>query len=356
MRNYLTVSIATALMLSANAWAADPGYHQLAEIKIAGDGGYDYLSVDSAARRLYVTHSTEVVVIDLDKNVVVGKVTGLTGLHGFALAPELGRGFATNGGAANVAIVDLKTLATIANVTTDTGPDAIAYDSGQQQVYAFNGRGHSSTVFDAKTGQVLATIALPGKPETGVVDPAAGRVYVNIEDASVVAVIDTKTHKLVEKWATAPCEAPVGMALDATNKRLLIGCDSQHLIMMDSTNGKVVNHVPIGEGIDAAAFDPTTKLAFTSNGDDGTVTIAHQDSPNKLSVVQTVKTAVGAHTMALDSKTHNIYLSVATRVPGDEAAGMGMGSAAAGMEVGGPPPRPNLVPGSFRVLVYGTGK
>ncbi len=314
--------------------AASP-YHFLKEIAVGGDGGWDYLSVDEANRRLYVSHATKVVVIDLDKETVVGEIADTPGVHGFALASKLNRGFSSNGQESKAGIVDLKTLKTLSKVETGQNPDAILYEPGQQEVYTFNGRGKSATVFEANSGKVVATIALGGKPEFAQADPGAGRVYNNLEDKSEVVVIDTKTHQVVNRWPVAPGEEPSGMAFDAAHHRFFLGCGNKMMVMMDSTSGKVIATVPIGGRVDANAFDPGTQLAFSSNGE-GNVTIAHEDSPEKLTVVQTLATARGAKTMALDPKTHRIYLGAAkyeeTSDPGQK--------------------RPKTVPGSFKILVY----
>jgi DNA-binding beta-propeller fold protein YncE len=318
----------------------DPGYHFLKEIPIAGDTGWDYLSVDPEARRLYVTHGTHIVVVDLNTDAVVGDIADTPGVHGFALDLKRGRGFASDGGEAKVSVVDLKTLVTTSKVGTEEGPDGILYEPGRAEVYAFDGRAHAATVISAASGQVVATIKLPGKPEFPAADPRAGRVYDNIEDKSEVVAIDTKTHQVVNDWPIAPAESASGMAFDAAHHRLFLGCENHLMLMMDSTNGKVVASVPIGSGVDANAFDDTLQLAFSSNGE-GTVTIAHEDSPSKLTVVQTLKTQPSARTMALDPKTHRIYLAAATFGPAPQPA------------PGAPRRRPPIVPGSFKVLVYG---
>jgi DNA-binding beta-propeller fold protein YncE len=337
------LSICAAVLASAGAQAAggkDPGYHLLKEIPIAGDTGWDYLSVDSPARRLYVTHGTHIVVVDLDSDAVVADIADTPGVHGFALAPKLGRGFASDGGEAKVSIVDLKTLGTSSKVATDEGPDAILYEPGHEEVYAFNGRAHSLTVISATSGQVVASVKLPGKPEFPVVDVSAGRVFDNIEDKSEVVALDTRTHQVVNEWPIAPGESASGMAFDAAHHRLFLGCDNRLMLMMDSINGKIVASVPIGSGVDANAFDDDLQLAFSSNGE-GSVTIAHEDSPSKLTVVQTLKTQPSARTMALDPRTHRIYLAAATFQPAPPP------------QPGAPRRRPPIVPGSFKVLVYG---
>ena len=319
---------------------ADGPYHFLKEIPVGGDGGWDYLSVDQVGRRLYVSHATKVVVIDIDKNEVVGEIADTPGVHGVALAPELKRGFTSNGRENKAGIVDLETLRTLSKVDTGQNPDGMLYEPARQEVYMFNGRGKSATVFEAKTGALVATIPLAGTPEFAAADVQAGRVYNNIEDKSEVAVIDTKTHQVVATWPIAPGEEASGMAFDAVHHRLFLGCGNKLMVMMDSTNGKVVATVPIDQGVDANAFDPGTQLAFASCGA-GTVTIAKEETPDKLTVVQTLTTERGARTMTLDPKTHNIYLAAAKYEAQPEPA------------PGAPRQRPKMVPGSFKILVYG---
>ena len=329
--------------LAAPDCHAEGPYKLLKEIPVGGDGGWDYLSVDQDARRFYVSHATKVVVIDIDKDAVVGEVADTPGVHGIAEAPKLGLGFTSNGRENKVSIFDLKTLKTNSKVETGENPDAILYEAGHQEVYAFNGRGRSATVIDAKTGNVVATIPLPGKPEFAMASPRANRVYNNLEDKSEVAVINSKTHTVVTTWPTAPGAEPSGMAFDSKNSRLFVGCGNKTLVMMDSKTGKVVASVPIGDGVDATKFDSVTQLVFCSCGD-GTVTIAHEDSPDKLTVVQTLKTEPRAKTMALDITTHRIYLASAKfGAPPDQPSGGKKG-------------RPSVVPGTFKVLVYGTEK
>ena len=331
------IALALPCFLTLPTRAAEPSYHLLKEIPVGGEGGWDYASVDTGGRRLYVSHGTKVVVVDIDKDEIVGEVTDTPGVHGFAIAPELGRGFSSNGQESKASIVDLKTLKTLSKVETGPNPDAILYEPGQKEVYTFNGRGKSATVFDANTGKVVATVELSGKPEFAVADPKARRVYCNIEDKNEVAVIDTQKHQVVATWPIAPGEEASGMAFDAEHHRLFLGCGNKLMVMMDGSTGKIVSTVPIGQGVDANVFDPGTQLAFASCGE-GTVAIAHQDSPDKLTVVQTLKTERGARTMTLDPKTHRIFLASEKFEPSP---------------AGTPGQRPKMIPGSFKVLVYG---
>ena len=334
------LTLAAILLFASQAPAADkaPAYHLVKEIPIAGDTGWDYLSIDAEARRLYVTHGTHIVVVDIDSDAVVGDIADTPGVHGFAVAHGLGKGFSSNGAESKVSVVDLKTLATLTKVDTAEGPDAILYEPGRDEVYAYDGKAHAATVIAATSGKVVATLPLPGKPEFSVADSTAGRVLVNIEDKDEVVAIDTRTHQITNTWSIAPGASASGMAIDSEHHRLFLGCENRLMLMMDSTTGKILASVPIDTGVDANAFDAGTQLAFSSNGA-GTVTIAHEDSPSKLSVIQTLQTQASARTMALDPRTHRIYLSAATFQP--ETAPQPEGRR-----------RRATVPGSFKVLVY----
>lgn len=334
------LTLAAAILFTSQTPAADkaPAYHLVKEIPIAGDTGWDYLSIDAETRRLYVTHGTHIVVVDIDSDAVVGDIADTPGVHGFALAHQLGKGFSSNGAESKVSVVDLKTLATLKKVDTAAGPDAILYEPGRKEIYAYAGKAHAATIISAISGQVVATLPLPGKPEFSAAAPEAGRVFVNIEDKNEVVAIDTKTHQISNTWPIAPGESASGMAIDTAHHRLFLGCGNHLMLMMDSTSGKVVASVPIDTGVDANAFDARTQLAFSSNGA-GTVTIAHEDSPSKLSVVQILKTQASARTMVLDPATHRIYLSAATLQPETTPQPAGAHRRA-------------MVPGTFKVLVY----
>ncbi len=337
----LTVLGVVAMAGSPSAAQAGPEsgtYAKVAEIQIGGEGGWDYLSVDSASRRLYVSHANKVVVVDIDKNAVVGEIAPTPGVHGIALAPELGRGFVSNGRESTSSIVDLKTLQTVFKVTTGENPDAILYEPVHQEVYTFNGRGKSATVFDARTGEVRATIPLPGKPEFAVFDEKAGRIYNNIEDTNQLVAIDSAKHTVVATWPIAPGAEASGLALDPQNHRLFVGCSNKLMLMVDAASGKVLSSVPIGPGVDANAFDPGTGLAFASSSD-GTLTVARADAAGKLGVVQTIATPARSRTMTLDPTTHRLYVAAAQFAP-----------AAPGPD--GKPQRPQVVAGSFKVIVY----
>jgi DNA-binding beta-propeller fold protein YncE len=336
-RSILTV-LASGLLGASAATPPSPHYALITQIRLPGDGGWDYLSIDPAARRLYVAHGDHVDVIDIDHDTLVGSIPDTAGVHGVAIAHQLGRGFASDGQASQASVFDLNSLATIARVGTAAGPDAIVYEPRGKEVYTFNGRDQSATVFDALTGTVVATIALPGKPEFAAVEPDAGRIYDNIEDKDLVVAIDVRRHAIAQQWPIAPGASASGMGIDTVHHRLFIGCRNQRMLMLDAGTGRVIASVPIGTGVDANAFDAGTQLAFSANGE-GTVTIAHEDTPERLRVVQTLRTQAGARTMALDPNSHNIYLATAD-----------FQSPAAGESAHS---RPAIVPGSFRILVYG---
>jgi YVTN family beta-propeller protein len=291
---------------AAPALAAD-SYQITKKIPVPGQGGWDYLTVDAGARRLYVSHGTQVEVIDVDSGAVVGKIENTPGVHGIAIAPELGRGFVSNGQAATVTIFDLKTLKKIADVRTGKKPDAIIYDPATARVFAFNGGSDSATVIDAKDGKVTGTVNLGGGPEFAAAD-GEGYVFDNLEDEGQVLKIDANKMTVEQRWKV--CDAPSSMAMDRENRRLFIGCRSKVMAVVNADTGQVVTTVPIGDHVDATAYDTETKLIFNSNGE-GTVTVIRQESPDKYSVVETVKTLPRAKTMALDPKTHQLFLSTA---------------------------------------------
>lgn len=288
------------------AVAAD-SYQVTKRIPVPGEGSWDYLTIDEGARRLYVSHGTQVEVLDIDAGSVVGKIANTPGVHGIAIAPELGRGFVSNGQSSTVTIFDLKTLKEIAQVPTGKKPDAIIYDPATSRVFAFNGGSNSATVIEAATGTVAGTIDLGGGPEFAAAD-GSGYMFNNLEDESLVLKIDARKLTVEQRWKTAPCQSPSSMAMDRVNRRLFIGCRSKVMAVMNADTGQVITTLPIGDHVDATAFDPETKVIFNSNGD-GTVTVIQQETADKYSVVETVKTVPRAKTMALDPKTHQLFLS-----------------------------------------------
>jgi DNA-binding beta-propeller fold protein YncE len=309
--------IALAGYLAAAAivlYAVDPNYQVVNEIKIGGEGGWDYLILDPDAHRLYVSHATKVVVADVDTGKVVGEIPDTPGVHGFALAPELGRGFTSNGRGNSSTIVDLKTLKPLGTVPTGANPDSIRYLRSRKEVWTFNHTGGSITVFDPMSAKVIATIEVGGELEEAVEDPTVNRVYVNVEDKGTIAVVDTVKHAMVTTWPITDCEGPTGLAFDARNHLLLSACDEK-MAVIDSTSGKTVTSFPIAGRVDGNGFDPATGLAFASSGT-GVLTIAHEDAPNKFTVVQTAKTQPTGRTMWLDPSTHRVYVPVAMTTPG----------------------------------------
>ena len=300
---------ALSLNLSTASAQTTSGYHITKKIPIAGQGGWDYLTVDEGARQLYVSHGTRVEVLDVDSGEIIGKIEKTPGVHGIAIAAELGRGFISNGQSSTVTIFDLKTLKAISEVPVGKKPDAIIYDPATSRVFAFNGGSNSATAIQAADGKVAGTVDLGGGPEFAVAD-GAGYVYDNLEDESLVLKINAKSLKVEQRWPTAPCASPSSIAMDRPNRRLFVGCRSKVMAVMNADTGKVITTLPIGDHVDATAFDADSRLIFNSNGE-GTITVIHQDSPDKYSVVENVKTLPKAKTLALDPKTHRLFLSTA---------------------------------------------
>jgi YVTN family beta-propeller protein len=311
LRMVLATAAIGGLCFVPLAVAAPPadGYFIVKKIPIPGQGSWDYLSVDEGARRLYVSHGTQVEVLDVDSGAIVGTIPKTPGVHGIAIAAELGRGFVSNGKASTVTIFDLKTLKPIADVATGQKPDAIIFDPATSRVFAFNGGSNRATAIDAATGKVAGTVDLGGGPEFAAAD-GNGFVYDNLEDESLVLKIDSRKLTVEQRWPTAPCASPSSMAMDRANRRLFLGCRSKVMAVMNADTGKVITTLPIGDHVDATAFDPQTRLIFNSNGE-GTITVIREDSPDKYSVVETVKTLPRAKTMALDPTTHRLFLSTA---------------------------------------------
>lgn len=316
------------------------GYHLLKKVPLGGEGFWDYLEIDPPSHRLFISRGMKVVVLNVSTGKVVGEIPDTAGVHGIALAPALGRGFTSNGAAGTVSIFDLKTLKVIGQAPAGKNPDAIVYDPASRRVFTMNGRSGDSTAIDAATGKVAGTIVLGGKPEFAVAD-GAGHVYVNLEDKSEELRIDSRRLAVTARWPLAPCESPSGLAMDVKHRRLFAGCENKMLAVVNADSGKVVATPPIGEGVDAGRFDPGTQFAFASNGRSGTLTVVHEDSPDKYRVVENVPTQLGARTMALNPATHDIYLVT---------AGFGPPPAPTPDR---PHPFPTLLPNSFVVLMYG---
>jgi len=301
--------LAAILILCCASFAAPAptgGYSVVKKISVSGQGGWDYLTVDDAARRLYVSHGTQVEILNLDSGESLGSIPTM-GVHGIALAPEFNHGFISDGKANTVLMFDLKTMKVLSEIATAKDPDGIIYDDATKRVFAFNGDANKATAIDAATGKVAGTIDLGGGPEFAAAD-GNGYVFDNLEDESQVLKINSRELKVEQRWPTAPCSSPSSMAMDRANRRLFVGCRSKVMAVIDADSGQVITTLPIGDHVDATAFDPESKLIFNSNGE-GTITVIHQDSPDKYSVVETVKTAPRAKTMALDPKTHRLFLS-----------------------------------------------
>jgi DNA-binding beta-propeller fold protein YncE len=335
-----SLGAAAAMVLAASstvqAQAATPGYHVIHRINAGGEGGWDYVTADPDGNRLFLSRGTHAMVIDLGRDTVVGDIPNTAGIHGVALAPELNRGFTSNGRDSSVTIFDYKTLAPIAVVKIPgRNPDAILYDPATKRVFTFNGGTSNATAIDATNGTVVGTVDLGGKPETAVSD--GGKVYANIEDKSEIAVFDPRTLAVLARWPLAPCEEPSGLAIDRVHQRLFAGCGNKTMAVVDMRTGKVVATPAVGSGVDAAGFDPGTQLAFTSNGE-GTITVVHEDTPDKYTVVETVPTQRGARTMAVNPKTHRLYTVTAEFGP------------APAPTADRPRPRPPMIPGTFVVL------
>lgn len=332
------ISILSLSLAAVAVAAAGPGYHVVKTYKVGGDGGWDYLTVDASARRFYISRGTHVIVLDADSGKNVGDIPDTPGVHGIALAPELGKGFVSNGREGTVTVFDLKTLAPSGSkIKVGENPDAILYEPATKRVFTFNGRSQDSTAIDAASGKVLATIKLDGKPEFAASD-AKGEVFVNIEDKSELTVIDPNKLEVKTKWPLAPCTEPSGLAIDRKNRRLFVGCDNKMMAVVDADSGKVLATPAIAEGVDATAYDDETDLAFASCGQ-GVLTVVKQDSPQKFSVVENVKTEPGARTMALDTKTHNVFTVTAKFGPPPAAT------------ADNPHPRRTILPDTFEVLV-----
>ena len=318
--------------------ASSPGYHVIKTWKLGGEGGWDYLTVDPDAHRLYISRATTVVVIDADSGKPVGEIADTPGGHGIALAPELGKGFVSNGRENTVSVFDLKTLKTTKTVNVGQGPDAILYDPATKRVFTFNGHGGDATAIDAEKETVVGTIPLGGKPEFAQTDDK-GTIFVNMEDKNSLYALDPAKLTVKEKWSLPGCEGPTGLAIDRDHRRLFSGCD-KIMAITNADSGQQVGNPPVGDGVDATAYDSETGLAFASAGE-GKLTVVQSNGPDKYSVAEDVPTQRGARTMALDPKTHNIYLVTAQFGPRPAPTAQN------------PHPRPAILPDTFVVLVVG---
>ncbi len=332
LKQFLTIVIA-AVILSAVPAFAQKQFKMADRVKLGGEGGWDYLIYDNVGHRLFITRGSHVMVVDTGSLKVAGDIPELSGIHGVALAQDLGRGFVSNGGDNTVQVFDLKTLKKLDSVKVGDRPDAILYDPFSKHVFTFNARGQNSSVVDPASGKVVGTIPLGGKPEFPASD-GKGKLYVNIEDKGQISQVDVSKQTVLNTWPIAPCQEPSALAFDVEHHRLFAGCGNKMMAVVDSDSGKVVTTVPIGEGVDAGGFNPETQEVFMSCGE-GVLTVIHEDSPDKYTVQQNLATVKGARTMALDQENDVVYLVTAQREATPPAAGQ----------------RPAMVPGSFELIV-----
>lgn len=322
--------------LAGQAAPAHADYHVTRTVRLGGDGRWDYVTLDSVGRRLFIARQTRVMVVDAAGGKLLAEIPGLDGAHGIALAYPAGRGFATSGRDGMVTMFDLRSLRVLGRIPAAPDADAVLYDPSSGRVFTFNGDPGTSTVIDPKTGKAIGSIPLGGKPEFGVAD-GRGRVYVNLEDKAEIAEIDPLAMRVTRRWPLAGCEEPTGLAIDRDHRILFSGCHSRVMAISDARGGRTIAQVPIGEGVDGCAFDPGTGLAFSSNGA-GSITVVHEDSPTSFHLVSTATTRRGARTMTLDPRTHRLYTVTAdfgaTPAPTTDE----------------PHPRPSLVPGTFTLL------
>ncbi len=334
MRTRTLLALATAAVFVV--FAAAPTYKVINKVKIGGGVRWDYAYLDSANHRLYISHGTQTEVLDTNTDKLVGTIQGTNGVHGIAIANDLGKGYTSDGGDNDVTVFDLKTLAVQTKVKTGVNPDAIIYDTATHRVFTFNGRSKDSTVFDAKTGNVIAaSIPVGGKPEFAQID-GKGHVYANIEDTNEIVEIDAKNALVSKRYSIAPCDGPSGLAIDPKG-RLYSVCSNKLMIVSDPAAGKVLASVPIGAGTDGVAYDDG--YAFSANGNDGTITMVGE-SGGKFEAVATIQTTRGARTIAADQKAHKLYLPAAEFGPPGKAKDGKKG-------------RPQPIPDSFQIVIVG---
>jgi len=324
------------LVLVVAPVAAAPNYHVAHRYVLGGDGGWDYLTYDPASKRLFISRSTHVMVVDPLTGKIVGDIPNTPGVHGIVLAPELGKGFTSNGADGTVTVFDLQTLRTLTTIHTSAqNPDGIVYDPATKRVLTFNGRGNDATVIDAQTNTVVATVPLGGRPEFPVAD-GKGMVYDNIESTSEIVAIDSQKAAIVARYPLGTCQTPSGLSMDRVNRRLFTACRGE-MGVVDADSGKVIATLPTGAGTDATAFDSRQNLAFAPNGRDATLTVVHEDSPATFSVLQNAESETGARTMALDPQTSTVFLVTAQMQINPNATT--------------PRDRYRVVPGTFALLV-----
>jgi len=339
----IAAGVVLALGGFALAGAPEGGYHLLKKYNLsAAPGGkeyWDYITFDAATRRLYISHNTEVKVVDADSGAEVGSVADLKRVHGIALVSELGRGFISDGGADEVVVFDMKSLKVTSHIKTGGNPDCIIYDPASKHIFTMNGKTSDASVIDPNSLAVVATIPMGGRPEYAVAD-GKGMIYDNIEDKNEVVALDSKTNTVKSRWPIAPAEEATAMDMDIEHRRLFIGGRNKVLAIMDADSGKIIQTFPIGSGVDTNIYEPKTGLVFTAVRE-GALHIFHEDSPDKFSMVETVKTEFGARNMALDPKTHKLFI---------DTSDFGVAPAPTTEQ---PNPQPAPVSGTFRLLVYG---
>lgn len=324
-----------------SALAAGHHYELVKEIPIPGDGGWDYVASDSDARRLYVSHDSEIVVLDLDSAAIIGKIPGGEHTHGAAIAKELGRGYISASDPGTVSVFNLKTLAVVGRITVGDDPNGIIYDEKTQRVFTADRGSQRISAIDAKNGKIVGTIDHLGGKTEHLASDRDGHIFLNMQNRNTLLKLDARALKVLETWSTEPCEGPTSMDMDRVHKRIFIGCRSGLMIVVNSTTGKIVAAEPIGRGVDATEFDADRGLIYFSTGGDGALSIFHEDAPDSYSLVDKVKTRIGARTMALDHKTGRVYLAVADLGPRPAPT------------IEKPHPRPPVIPGTFRILEMG---
>ncbi len=339
MSRAMILIFAATACLASQAMAGPSGYRIVKTVTLGGEGGWDYINRDPATGNLFVTRGTHVMVLDSADGKVLADIGKLEGVHGTVFAGD--RAYVSEGGANRIAVIDRKNFTKVGEIAVGTRPDGILYEPRSNRIFTFNAGSGDATAVDAATGKVVGTVALGGKPEAAVADEA-GTIFVNIEDKSELAAFDAKTLAVRGHYPLAPCESPSGMAADVAHGRIFSGCDNQMTSVEDMKTGKVVGQFPIGNGVDADRFDPVTGLIFSSNGESGTLTVAHEDNPGKFTVLENIKTADGARTMELDPSTHRVFLVTADRHPGTPTAEQ-------------PHPRKVPVPGTFRLIILDRG-
>ena len=315
-RTAVRISLLLLATMLFGAMAAGADYKVTKTWKLGGDGWWDDLTADSEGHRLFITRATRVMVVDAESGKLISEIPDTAGVHGVALATDIGRGFTSNGREDTVSVFDLKSLAVEKKIKVGSGPDAILYDPFSKRVFTFNGKGHDATAVDASKGEVVGKIELGGRPEFAVTDNK-GTVFVNIEDKSELVALDPQKLTVKSRWKLAGCEEPSGLAIDRKTRRLFAGCGNKKMVVVNADSGETLASPAIGEGCDGAAFDADLRLAFASAGD-GTITVVREDGGDKFSVAQTIATRKGARTMALDAKTHRLFTVTANVGPRPE--------------------------------------